>query len=163
MILFINHEWIFGGSWDAKIRLQTTRQSMRDPHYQWIGSIRNRQGTWDDTDTQEGHKTSSIFWFLGARTSLAETDASIATPHSDSKNHERNPIITWSSWSRRQMIKPGTSFCTSRMFRILPTGRAARIGIWSWCVFSTEMSKGKSVRQLMSDAVSQCSSKTRAT
>ena len=74
-----------------------------------------------------------------------------------------NPIITWSSWSRRQMIKPGTSFFTSRMFRILPTGRAARIGIWSWCVFSTEMSKGKSVRQLMSDAVSQCSSKTRAT
>ena len=61
---------------------------MRDPHYQWIGSIRNRQGTSDDTDTQEGHKTSSIFWFLSARTSLAETDASIATPHSDSKNHE---------------------------------------------------------------------------
>ena len=65
MILFINHEWILGGSWDAKIRLQTTRQGMRDPHYQWIGSIRNRQGTSDDTDTrQEGHKTSSIIWFI---------------------------------------------------------------------------------------------------
>lgn len=162
MILFINHEWIFGGSWDAKIRLQTTRQSMRDPHYQWIGSIRNRQGTWDDTATQEGYKTSSIFWFLGARTSLAETDASIATPHSDSKNHEPDHYMIMIIVVKKTDDKTWNFFLYIQNVQDT-TGRAARIGIWSLCVFSTEMSKGKSVRQLMSDAVSQCSSKTRAT
>ena len=54
---------------------------MRDPHYQWIGSIRNRQGTSDDTDH---------YLVPQVRTSFAETDASIATPHPDSKNHELN-------------------------------------------------------------------------
>lgn len=136
MILFINHEWIFGGSWDAEIRLQTTRQGMRDPHYQWIGSIRNRQGTSDDTDTQEGHKTSSIIWFL--KFVLLLRRLMQALRHLIQIPRIMNPIITWSAWSegKLMMIHPDCSgYCD---------GSDATFNIWNF-VFSTEMSKWKSV------------------
>ena len=121
MILFINHEWIFGGSWDAEIRLQTTRQGMRDPHYQWIGSIRNRQGTSDDTDTQEGHKTSSIIWFL--KFVLLLRRLMQALRHLIQIPRIMNSIITWSAWSEwgLMMILPfqTRTIFTFSMFRIL--------------------------------------------